>query len=156
MSLSVQYVLKGIEEKRISMDNTNTSGEQNDRIQTYFLLATERSSFAMYGVRYIWQSVQKKPFQTEELRGQTFRNFEHVSVSCIKWCVYKKYTFGLPFGFWKQFLSATTCKMIHFWEKDREERINFEGSLKVRTVHCRPTTFWFYRRLLWDVYKILI
>ena len=49
----VQYVLTRIEEKRISMDNTNTSGEQNDRIQTYFLLATERSSFAMYGVRYI-------------------------------------------------------------------------------------------------------
>ena len=28
--------------------------------------------------------ILKKPFQTEELRGQTFRNFEHVSVSCIK------------------------------------------------------------------------
>ena len=39
------------------MDNTNTSGEQNDRIQTYFLLATERSSFAMYGVRYIKETI---------------------------------------------------------------------------------------------------
>ena len=48
----------------------------------------------MYGVLYIWQCVQKEPFQTEELRGQTFRNFKHVSVSCIKWCVYKKYTYG--------------------------------------------------------------
>ena len=90
---------------------------------------------------------KKKPFQTEELRGQTFRNFKHVSVSCIKWCVYKKYTYGFLLGFWKLCLNATTCKMIHFWEKDREERVNFEGSLKARTVHCRPTTFCFYRRL---------
>ena len=38
--------------------------------------------------------------------------------------------------------------MIHFWEKDREERVNFEGSLKARNVHCRPTIiFASYRRL---------
>ena len=128
----------------------NTSGERNDRIQTTILFHTccwKKQFCNVWGILYIWQSVQKKPFEKEELRGQTFRNFKHVSVSCIKWCVYKKYTYGFSLGLRKLCLNVTTCKMIHFWEKDREERVNFKGSLKARTVHCRPTTFCLYRRL---------
>ena len=71
----------------------------------------------MYGVLYIWQSVQKKPFQTEELRGQTFRNFKHVSVSCIKWCVYKKYTYGFHLASEGEILVLQPVKWYTFGRK---------------------------------------
>ena len=146
MSLCIQYILTTIEEKRISMDNR--SGEQNDRI--YKLISYLLPKEAV--LHWMWYGIFDRVYKRNHFKWKSCADkhstiFKHVSVSCIKWCVYKKYTFRLPLGFWKQFLSATTCKMIHFWEKDREERMNFEGSLKVRTVHCRPTTFWFYRRL---------
>lgn len=54
----------------------NRSGEQNDRIYKLisYLLPKEAVLQCMgYGI--FDRVYKRKPFQTEELRGQTFRNF---------------------------------------------------------------------------------
>jgi hypothetical protein len=131
----------------------NTSGERNDRIQTTNLFHTccRKKHFCnVWGVLYIWQSVQKKPFQKEELRGQTFCNFKHVSVSCNKWCVYKKYTYGLSLGLWKQCLNGTTCKVIHFWRKIEKKEWISKGAWKRELSIVDQRQFAFI-----DVFKML-
>ena len=114
------------------------------KLQTYFSLTAEENTTAKYVYGIYFTECTKETIWNGRVARKTRQNFKHVSVNCIKQYVYKKYTYGFPLGFKGRYFSGTTCKMIHIREKDREERANFDGSLKARTVQERLTTFCFF------------
>ena len=76
--------LKGLKKRELAWIILIQAESKMIEYKLIFYLLPKEAVLQCMGYGIFDRVYKRKPFQTEELRGQTFRNFEHVSVSCIK------------------------------------------------------------------------